>query len=60
MLVLKGDTQEYKPHTRKLRVCFWWKKMNKDIQDFNKNCDAYAHYKYEIVATPGLLQPLLV
>lgn len=45
---------------QRVKKLFWWRKLFQDIKDFVKYCDTCARCKSELVAYPGLLQPLLI
>ena len=43
---------------KRLSTVFTWKGMQSQVRDFIRRCDVCQRFKYETVATPGLLQPL--
>ena len=43
---------------KRLSTVFIWKGMQPQVRRFINECDICQRFKYENVATPGLLQPL--
>ncbi|KAK4265116.1 hypothetical protein QN277_026209 [Acacia crassicarpa] len=43
---------------KRLASVFYWKGMEKDIRNFVRECTTCQRFKPELVASPGLLQPL--
>ncbi|OIT28094.1 putative mitochondrial protein, partial [Nicotiana attenuata] len=43
---------------KRLKQDFYWKKMKQDVYNYIRSCDVCQKCKNEIVAYPGLLQPL--
>lgn len=39
---------------------FYWKGIKKDVRNYVRACNVCQRYKYEIVATRGMIQPLLI
>ncbi|GAU37779.1 hypothetical protein TSUD_158600 [Trifolium subterraneum] len=44
--------------TSRVKSLFYWKGMSKDILNFVKNCGVCQKNKFDLAASPGLLQPL--
>nr|GEW65761.1 retrotransposon protein, putative, Ty3-gypsy subclass [Tanacetum cinerariifolium] len=44
--------------TNKICSVFYWKKLRKHVKQMVRKCDVCQRYKPELVASPGLLQPL--
>ncbi|KAI3730744.1 hypothetical protein L1987_61920 [Smallanthus sonchifolius] len=55
-----GGHYGIQPTLQRFRNLFYWKRADKDIKKWVKNCDVCLKAKYEAVATPGLLNPLPV
>ncbi|KAK4271035.1 hypothetical protein QN277_019789 [Acacia crassicarpa] len=43
---------------KRLASVFYWKGMEKDVRNFVRECVICQRFKLELVASPGLLQPL--
>ena len=43
---------------KKLSSVFYWPKLEKDVRQYVRECEVCQKYKFENIATPGLLQPL--
>lgn len=43
---------------KRLKLAFYWKHMNREVQKFVEQCDTCQRNKSENVKSPGLLQPL--
>ncbi|XP_054791826.1 isoleucine--tRNA ligase, cytoplasmic-like [Prosopis cineraria] len=46
------------PTYKRLASFFYWKGMEKDVRNFVHQCTTCQHFKPELIASPGLLQPL--
>lgn len=46
------------PTFKRLASFFYWKRMEKDVRAFVRECTICQRFKPELVASPGLLQPL--
>jgi hypothetical protein len=42
----------------RIKSLFFWKGMNREIQNYVRNCDVCQRCKPDLTASPGLLQPL--
>ena len=42
----------------RIKSLFYWPKMNVDGQNYVRNCSVCQKNKYDLAASPGLLQPL--
>lgn len=43
---------------QRVKGLFYWKGMSKDIQTYIRSCNVCQQCKYDIAASPGLIQPL--
>lgn len=45
---------------KRLQSLFHWKSLITDVRIFINKCDVYQRHKYDVAASPSLLQPLLI
>lgn len=55
-----GGHSGMKATMQRMCVHVYWKKMRRQIKEFVRQCDVCQRFKLELVAYPGLLQPLRV
>ena len=55
-----GGHSGMKATMQRMCVHVYWKKMRRQIKEFVRQCDVCQRFKPELVAYPGLLQPLPV
>ncbi|GJS19026.1 retrotransposon-related protein [Tanacetum coccineum] len=53
-----GGHSRVKTTTSNICSVFYWKKLRKHVKQMVRECDVCQRYKPELVAYPGLLQPL--
>ncbi|KAH0658450.1 hypothetical protein KY289_027198 [Solanum tuberosum] len=52
-LVVGADSE-----LKRLQSLFYWKTLVQDTRNFINKCDIYQRHKYDVAASPGLIQPL--
>lgn len=45
---------------QRIKALFFWSKMSLEVQNYVRNCQVCHRNKYDLAASPGLLQPLPV
>lgn len=53
-----GGHSGMQPTFRRISSVFYWKGLEKDVRNFVRECVICQRFKPELVASPGLLQPL--